>query len=152
MPRGVPRLVPHVELIDPAEKLSGYQPPDRPSTPAELADAGGPNVWKVARASVSWNGRRNSRNGRRLRLGRRNIKCQILGSTRDWWFVGVSAEEVETLGELDLPREVIERGHTAVQGEPCDCGRPRCWARRGRPWGAGRLRDLKRRGYASQQG
>ncbi len=85
----------HVEIIKPMEKIApslggaGYLPPAKPATPPELAAAvrAGQIVWKVARASVDW--RRHAKT-RRLSFKECQIKCRVIGSTRDWWFVCVA--------------------------------------------------------------
>jgi hypothetical protein len=84
----------HIELIQPREKIApelggtGYLPPSRPATLRELAAAvrRGQVVWKVARSSVDW--KRPART-RRLQLERVQIKCAVIGSIREWWFVRV---------------------------------------------------------------
>ena len=94
----------HVELIDPQEKLSkelggtGYVGPKSPATPLELRmnafDAANAHpdlnmtVWKVLRSSVRW---KSNDKSRRIRIRDRMIPCEIIGGTRDWWFVSVNA-------------------------------------------------------------
>lgn len=84
----------HVELIKPGEKLApalggtGYLPPSKPSTLLELAEAvrDGQIIWKVARNSVAWD---RPASTRRLQLPEAQIKCVVIGSIREWWFVRV---------------------------------------------------------------
>jgi hypothetical protein len=91
------RRLSHVELIQPREKISpslggtGYLPPSRPATLPELAEAirQGQIVWKVARNSVNW---RRPAETRRLQFENLQIKCAVIGSMRDWWFVRVLAD------------------------------------------------------------
>jgi hypothetical protein len=88
------RKLTHVELIQPMEKIdprlggTGYLPPTRPATIQELADAvrRGQIVWKVLQTSVNW---RRPASSRRLQMAEAQIKCKILGGTRQWWFVHV---------------------------------------------------------------
>lgn len=84
----------HVELIQPRERIdpslggTGYLPPSRPAALSELAAAirAGQIIWKVARKSVDW--RRPART-RRLHLDGFQVRCSVLGSTGDWYFVQV---------------------------------------------------------------
>jgi hypothetical protein len=91
------RHLSHVELIQPGERLSlalggtGYLPPSRPATLPELTEAirQGQIVWKVARNSVDF---RRPAETRRLQFENLQIKCAVIGSNREWWFVRVLAE------------------------------------------------------------
>lgn len=94
----------HVELIDPLEKLSpelggtDYVGPKEAASAFDLytnalsTSESFPDlnmtVWKVLRSSVAWNKYAKSR---RLKINGRVIQCEIIGSTRDWWFVSVDA-------------------------------------------------------------
>ena len=82
----------HVEIIQPRERISpglggtGYLPPAEPATWPELAAAvrAGQIVWKVARNSVNW---RRAAKTRLLQFETVQIRCAVIGSTGDWWFV-----------------------------------------------------------------
>lgn len=98
---------PHIEVINPMEKLSvelggtGYLGPKSPATQIELwADAVeawgrepnlGFTVWKVLQSSVRW---KSYPVNRRLRVGGRVLPCEIIGSHSVWWFVSVNAIRV----------------------------------------------------------
>jgi hypothetical protein len=101
---------PHVELIDPLEKISpelggtGYVGPKEPANALSLyANAAvaakslpelNMTVWKVLRSSVNWN---KPAKVRRLLVGGRTIPCEIIGSVSDWWFVSVDAAKAEKI-------------------------------------------------------
>lgn len=88
------RRLAHVEIIRPSEKIApslggtGYLPPAKAATLSELVAAvrAGQVIWKVARATVDW---RLPAKTRRLQFEGFQIKCVVVGSMRDWWFVRV---------------------------------------------------------------
>jgi len=102
----------HIEAIRPHERLSpalggtGYLPPERPATRAELLDdlldgvkrCPGLNahVWKVSRDSVRWD---RTWSYRRLSIDGSAIPCVIIGSVKDWWFVSVEPNVAKRLLE-----------------------------------------------------
>jgi hypothetical protein len=108
----------HVELIDPAEKLSpelggtGYVGPTKPATAMDLyvnALAAveqfpelNATVWKVLRTSVSGGWR--AAPSRRLRVGGHVVPCEVIGGVKHWWFVSVDATKAATiLKPIDTP-------------------------------------------------
>lgn len=95
----------HVEIINPREKLSpslggtGYLPPSKPMTLAQVDDAvaeairagtavDGAIMLKVARNSVKWSRPSKSRT-RKLNLEDGVCECVVVGGNRDWWFAWV---------------------------------------------------------------
>jgi hypothetical protein len=94
----------HVELIDPMEKVSpelggtGYLGPKEPANAlmlyanAAVAAKSFPElnmtVWKVLRSSVNW---QRYAKWHHLIVGGRPIRCEVIGSVSEWWFVSVDA-------------------------------------------------------------
>lgn len=82
----------HIEIIKSGERIdptlggTGYLPPSRPATIQEIAEAvrSGHLIFKVARNSVNWKHRAESR---RLQLPECQIPCVVVGGMREWWFV-----------------------------------------------------------------
>lgn len=109
-------MLAHVEVIDPMEKVSpqlggtGYVGPKESSTSlvglavnarhaADQYPELNATVWKVLKTSVDW---RRYALSRRLRLGPCVLKCEVIGSVQDWWFVSVNASEAAQLIEHSL--------------------------------------------------
>lgn len=110
----------HVELIEPNERLdqslggTGYLPPrvsERASVEELVADLRlratqefnfGMSIWKVGRYSTpSW---RRWAKSRRLVVHGKRIACEVVGSTRDWWFVAVKcAPAIKALSAVAPP-------------------------------------------------
>lgn len=100
----------HVETIDPMEKLSpeiggtGYVGPKAAASMQELRTSAIEAfrthpamplvVWKVLRSSVKWNRFARWRN---LRIDGRVVRCEVIGSTEDWYFVSVDVHRAAML-------------------------------------------------------
>lgn len=100
-------LTPHIELIDPKERLSpelggtGYVGPRGAANVLDLFRSASaafeqwPHlnavVWKVLRSSVNW---KKHANTRRLVVDGRRLDCTVIGGTMDWWFVSLEASRV----------------------------------------------------------